>query len=172
MIDLAQLTAVDWVIIVVLTLSFLLSLWRGFVREAISLAGWVVAFIIANMFVDEMAALLSQWVVNPTGRYVVAYAVLFVLTLILATVLRHLAAQVVKVTGLSLLDRLLGTAFGLARGVIIVLVAVYLLRQLMPPQDLLWLDQSQLMPHVDMIGQWAQMLFYNFNDGQSLGITT
>ncbi|MFT4518573.1 MAG: membrane protein required for colicin V production [Halioglobus sp.] len=172
MVDWAQLSTVDWVIIVVLTLSVLLSLWRGFVREAISLAGWVAAFIIANMFADEMAALLSQLIVNPTGRYVVAYAALFVITLVLATVLRRLAAQVVKVTGLSLLDRLLGTAFGFARGVIIILVAVYMLRQLLPPQELLWLDDSQLIPHLDMVSQWAQVLFYNVNDGQGLGITT
>lgn len=171
MVTLAELGAVDWIIIVVLGLSVLLSLWRGFVREAISLAGWIAAFVIANMFVDEMASLLSQWIVNTTGRFVVAYAVLFVITLIVTTVLRHLAVKVVRVTGLSLLDRLLGTVFGFARGVIIILVAVYLMRQLLAPQDLVWLDQSLLMPHLDMVAQWAQMLFYNFNGGQALGIS-
>jgi membrane protein required for colicin V production len=53
----------------------------------------------------------------------------------------------------------LGTVFGFARGIIIVLVVVYVLRQLAPPQNLLWLDESQLMPHVDMLGQWVQALF-------------
>jgi membrane protein required for colicin V production len=143
----------------VLGLSILLSLWRGFVREAVSLAGWIAAFVIANMFVGEMAAFLQQWIANVTGRYVAAYALLFAGMLMVAGIAGKLSAQVVKVTGLTLLDRLLGTVFGFARGIIIVLVVVYVLRQLAPPQNLLWLDESQLMPHVDMLGQWVQALF-------------
>ena len=84
----------------------------------------------------------------------------------LAGVLGRLGSQVVKVTGLSLIDRLLGTAFGFARGIIIVLVLVYMLRQLAPPQNLQWLDQSQLMPHLDMLAQWVQLLFSNYDTGQ------
>jgi membrane protein required for colicin V production len=143
----------------VLGLSILLSLWRGFVREAVSLAGWIAAFVIANMFVGEMAAFLQQWIANVTGRYVAAYALLFAGMLMVAGIAGKLSAQVVKVTGLTLLDRLLGTVFGFARGIIIVLVVVYVLRQLAPPQNVLWLDESQLMPHVDMLGQWVQALF-------------
>ena len=152
-------TAVDWTIIVVLGLSILLSLWRGFVREAVSLAGWVAAFVIANMFVGEVAIFLQQWIANVTGRYVAAYALLFAGTLMVAGIVGKLSAQVVKVTGLTLLDRLLGTVFGFIRGIIIVLVAVYVVRQLAPPQNVLWLDESQLMPYVDMLGQWVQAVF-------------
>tara|TARA_R110002073_G_scaffold314917_1_gene487323 strand:- start:303 stop:788 length:486 start_codon:yes stop_codon:yes gene_type:complete len=159
MVDWVNFTAVDWAIIAVLGLSILLSLWRGFVREAVSLAGWIAAFVIANMFVGEMAAFLQQWIANVTGRYVAAYALLFAGMLMVAGIAGKLSAQVVKVTGLTLLDRLLGTVFGFVRGVIIVLVVVYVLRQLALPQNLLWLDESQLMPHVDMLGQWVQALF-------------
>ena len=159
MVDWVNFTAVDWAIIVVLGLSILLSLWRGFVREAVSLAGWIAAFVIANMFVGEMAAFLQQWIANVTGRYVAAYALLFAGMLMVAGIAGKLSAQVVKVTGLTLLDRLLGTVFGFVRGIIIVLVVVYVLRQLAPPQNLLWLDESQLMPHVDILGQWVQALF-------------
>jgi membrane protein required for colicin V production len=159
MVDWVNFTAVDWAIIAVLGLSILLSLWRGFVREAVSLAGWIAAFVIANMFVGEMAAFLQQWIANVTGRYVAAYALLFAGMLMVAGIAGKLSAQVVKVTGLTLLDRLLGTVFGFARGIIIVLVVVYVLRQLAPPQNLLWLDESQLMPHVDMLGQRVQALF-------------
>ena len=124
MVDWVNFTAVDWAIIVVLGLSILLSLWRGFVREAVSLAGWIAAFVIANMFVGEMAAFLQQWIANVTGRYVAAYALLFAGMLMVAGIAGKLSAQVVKVTGLTLLDRLLGTVFGFVRGIIIVLVVV------------------------------------------------
>ena len=50
MIDWAHLNGVDWVIISVLAVSTLLSLWRGFTREALSLAGWVAALVIALYF--------------------------------------------------------------------------------------------------------------------------
>ncbi len=166
-IDWTQFNAVDWLIVVVLGLSILLSLWRGFTREAISLAGWVEAFVIANMFAAQFSTLLASAIDNITGRYVVAFAILFAGTLVVAGLLARLARQVVKATGLSLLDRLLGTVFGFARGVILVLVAAYLLRQLAPPQNLQWLHESQLMPHIDMLVNWVQRVFNNL--GEDLG---
>lgn len=135
------------------------------------MAGWIAAFFIANMFVGAMEVVLTQWISNVTGRYVAAFAILFVATLVMANVLGALGKQVVRVTGLSLLDRLLGTAFGFARGIIIVLVTVYLLKQLAPPQNLKWLDQAQLMPHVDMLGQWVELLFSRYSAGQNLLIS-
>ena len=172
MIDLAQLNGLDWAIIVVLSLSILLSLWRGFAREAMSLAGWVAAYVIANLFVDELASLLGDWIVNITGRYVVAYAMLFVGTLVVAGISAKLAKQLVKVSGLTVLDRLLGTVFGFARGVILVLVFAYIVRQLLPPKDLQWLHESVLMPHLDMLLYWTQMLFSQLDTGQLPGIST
>lgn len=161
MISLSQLTPVDWGILVVLFCSIVLSLWRGFAREAVSLAGWVAAFVFANMFVAELASVLMRWIDNVTGSYIAAYALLFVGTLVLAGIIAKLSAQVVKVSGLSLLDRILGTVFGLARGIIIIVVAVYIIQHLLPPQDLQFLHRSQLMPYVDMLVQWVQMLFHD-----------
>lgn len=163
--ELAHLTALDWVIIVVLAVSTLLSLWLGFVREAISLAGWVTAFLVANLYVGQLASLLAGSIENMTGRYVAAYAILFVATLIATSFVTSLAGHFVKATGLTVLDRLLGTVFGFARGIILILVVVFVLRQLVPPTELLWLDQSVLMPHVDMLGNWARALFDRANGG-------
>ena len=168
----AQFNAVDWVIIVVLILSTALSLWRGFAREALSLAGWVAAFIIANLFGDEMASLLAGAIENVTGRYVAAYAILFVGTLIVAGLLSKLVAQLVSFTGLTLLDRLLGMVFGFARGVILILVAVFVLQQLVPPGDLQWLHRSQLMPHLEMLAQWTQLMFQQLDTGHGTGLST
>lgn len=164
MISLSQLTPVDWGILVVLFSSIVLSLWRGFAREAVSLAGWVAAFVFANMFVAELASVLVRWIDNLTGSYIAAYALLFVGTLVMAGIIARLSAQVVKVSGLSLLDRILGTVFGLARGIIIIVVAVYIIQHVLPPQDLQFLHRSQLMPYVDMLVQWVQMLFHDLRD--------
>lgn len=160
------LTGVDWVIIVILCVSTLLSLWRGFVREALSLLGWVAAFVIAHLFVDQMAAILSGAISNLTGRYVASYAILFVVTLIAFSVIVRLAGKVVSATGLTILDRLLGTVFGFARGVILILVITYVVQQLVPPENQQWLHQSLLMPHLQLLANWVQAVFASVNSGQ------
>ncbi len=172
MVDWEHFNTADWAIVAILGISILLSLWRGFVREAVSLVGWVAAFVIANMFVNALEVVLTQWIADVTGRYVAAFAILFVATLVMANVLGALATQLIRLTGLSLLDRLLGTAFGFARGIIIVLVLVYVLRHLAPPQNLKWLDQAQLMPYVNMLGQWVELLFSKVSAGQPLVISS
>jgi len=172
MVNLAQLNGLDWLIIVVLAASTLLSLWRGFAREALSLAGWVAAFLIANMFVDQMASVLAGAIDNITGRYVAAFAILFVLSLMAFSLLSMMISRLIKATGLSLLDRLLGTVFGFARGVILILVCVFIIRQLVPAADLEWLHRSQLMPHLDILAQWTQYVFAEFNSGRWSGIST
>ncbi len=172
MIDWAHLNGVDWFIIVVVTVSIGISLWRGCAREAISLAAWVAAFIVANLFVGQLASVLASWIENITGRYVAAYALLFVGTLMLGGVLGMLAAQLMKVTGLSILDRMLGTVFGFARGVILILVMAFVVRQLVPARDLQWLHQSQLMPHLDMLLQWIQTVFHQLGSSDLSELTT
>ena len=93
MVDWTQFNAADWGIISILGLSIVLSLWRGFVREAISLAGWVAAFVVANMYVGNLASFLTPWIDNVTGRYVASYAILLAGTLVVGGITGLLAAQ-------------------------------------------------------------------------------
>jgi len=168
MIELSRLNELDWVIVVVLSLSTVLSLWRGFVREALSLLGWVAAFVVAHLFVDQLSQQLAPYIANITGRYVTSYAVLFVTTLVCFSLFVWLAVKLVRVSGLTVLDRVLGTIFGFARGVIIILVLAYLIQQLVSPADQQWLHQSELMPHLTMLVDWVQTVFANASPGQAI----
>jgi len=159
----AVLNWIDWTIIVVLSASTLLSLWRGFAREALSLAGWVAAFILSNLYADTLAVLLVDFIDNESARYVAAFAVLFVGVLLFFNLLGFLVKQLIRMTGLSLLDRMLGTVFGFARGVIVLLVVVFIVRQMLPADSQQALRQSQLMPHLDMLMQWTQSMFGKMN---------
>jgi membrane protein required for colicin V production len=150
---------VDWAIIAVLTVSTLISLWRGFAREALSLLGWVTAFVLANLFADRLSDLLSQFINNEPARYMAAFALLFVGVLLLFNLLGIVVRQLIRLTGLSPLDRLLGTVFGFARGLIILLVVAFILRQLMPASNQQAFNQSLLMPHLDLLMQWVQSTF-------------
>ena len=163
---------VDWVVVALVGLSTLVSLWRGFAREALSLAGWVAAFVIANLFSVQMAALLAGVIDNVTGRYLAGFAILFIPTLLVTGVVNLLVRQLIRATGLGTLDRLLGTVFGLARGLIVVLVVVFVVRQLAPPEEQTWLFESQLVPHLDMLAQWVQTVFSQAQSGQATAIST
>jgi len=67
------LNAADWTIISVIGISLLISLLRGFVKEALSLVGWILAFIVAMVFSDHLASLLSGSIEDDTGRTIVAF---------------------------------------------------------------------------------------------------
>lgn len=147
----------DWIILTVVSLSTLLSLWRGFVKEALSLAAWVAAFFVSIAFATRLSAQMQDLIVNDGLRYAAAYVILFAATLLLGALLNKLLAELLKITGLSGMDRLLGTVFGFARGLVIVVVAVFVVRALVP--DLQAVEQSLLLPQVMMVVQWAEANF-------------
>ena len=148
------LNAADWVIITVVGLSMLISLLRGFVREAFSLAGWVLGFVVAMVFADRLAYLLTGFINDATGRDIVAFALLFVLTLIAVALAGKLLRSLVQFAGLGLLDRVLGMAFGFARGVFILLTAVVMLRELLDLDRFGWWQSSVLLPHLLLLKDW------------------
>ena len=148
------LNAADWAIITVIGLSTLLSLLRGFVREAFSLLGWVAAFLVAMVFTDRFAYLLSNSIHDPTGRQIVAFAILFVATLIVVALVSKLVQSVVEFVGLGSLDRVLGMGFGLARGVFVLLAAIAVLRPAFQLERFDWWRGSQLLPHLLLMEGW------------------
>lgn len=145
----------DWLIVAVIVLSSAISLVRGFVKEALSLATWVLAFIIARMFWANLAQLLSQWVESPTLQMTIAFAGLFIATLMVGAMINHLIVEVVRLTGLTGTDRVLGTLFGMIRGVVIMVVAVTLLRLTAVAEESWW-RQSVLIPHLQVIEGWSR----------------
>lgn len=118
------MTVVDVVVIFVIFLSALFSLIRGFVKEAISLATWIIAIWLAATFAPKLAAALPNSLESEAVRQAVGFGVLFVLTLMVGALVNMLVAQVVKKTGLSSADRIFGVAFGILRGGLIIIVFV------------------------------------------------
>jgi membrane protein required for colicin V production len=124
-----------------------ISLIRGFVREALALAGWFIAIWVSFYYMDKMAALLSPRLDLPASILsLVAFVILFILTLILAALVTNLIAALVDQTGLSGTDRTIGMLFGIARGIIIVGILVLLAGFTLVPQDIWW-KESVLIVH-------------------------
>ena len=146
---------IDIVIIALIVLSAILSLFRGFVTEALDLAAWLVAFWVAMTFYVDLAGWLSQWVSLPSAQKPVAFAALFICTWILGAVLNYLAGKLVAKTGLTGTDRMLGVVFGAARGGVIVAILVLLAGLTALPQDPWWQD-SQLLGYFEELATWMR----------------
>jgi len=138
------MTVVDVVVIFVICLSALFSLIRGFVKESISLATWVIAIWLAATFASKLAAALPSGIESEAVRQAVGFGILFVLTLIVGAIVNTLVNQVVKKTGLSGADRVFGVAFGILRGALIIIVFVFI-GGMTPLPDSEWWQSSILL---------------------------
>lgn len=112
---------VDWVLLAVLVLSAAVGLWRGLVFEVLSLLGWVAAYIAAQALSSTVAPLLPVGVPDGPVNQGAAFALVFVLSLVIWTLLSRLLRLIVHATPLQLIDRVLGGGFGLLRGVVLML---------------------------------------------------
>ena len=119
-------SAVDWILLAVLGLSFLLGLWRGIVQEVLSLAGWVVAFYVSQIYAPMAAAWLPMQGSSQMLRYAAGFVVVFVAVLVATVLVSWVVKKLVSAVGLGPLDRLLGSLFGLMRGVVILLAVTVL----------------------------------------------
>lgn len=146
------MTFIDWTILAILIISSLISLKRGFVKEALSLATWILALIIARMFSAKLAFFLTDLILSPNWRLAAAFAILFATTLVVGAMINHLLSEVIRMTGLTGTDRVLGMVFGVLRGLIIVVVLLALARVILPPE---MLEGAILVKHFDPVITWT-----------------
>lgn len=132
------MTVFDYVVIAILGLSILLSVVRGLVREVLALLAWVVAFVAANFFAGPLAALLPSGIANVEVRLLIGFGVAFVVVLLSMSLLALSASRLVKNVGLGVEDRVLGGVFGLARGMLVIMVLVLLAGLTSLPKQPVW----------------------------------
>lgn len=143
----------DYCILATLALSVLMGLWRGLIGEVLALACWIVAVWVAWMFGPQVAMQFTK-VDVPSARLLIGYALCFIAVLIAGAIVSFLMRKLIRGSGLSGTDRLLGMVFGLARGVALVTLVVLLLGFTPFPRDPWW-HQSQLLPSFQQGAQWA-----------------
>lgn len=134
------MTIFDYLVLFVLVSSVIISTLRGLVKEILSLLGWVVAFVVANMYGAKLAPLLPELIPGEATRLIAAYVILFLGVRVLMGLLSLAIGALITASGLSLADRGLGGLFGLARGIVIVLAAVILCGMTSIPQQDFWKD--------------------------------
>lgn len=134
------MTLFDYLILFVLVCSIVISTMRGLIKEILSLVSWIVSFVVANAYGAILAGWLPNFIPGQTMRLIVGFLVLFIGVRLLMALLMKAADALIKASGLSLADRGLGGLFGLARGCVIVMVAVLLSGMTSIPQQTFWKD--------------------------------
>lgn len=132
------MTIFDYAVLVIIGLSIILSVMRGLVAEVLSIAGWVAAFFVAKSYTSEILPMMPLDIPTESLRVLAAFLVLFLATLLVATLLAIALSAILKKIGLGWLNRLLGALFGIVRGLLIVCIIVFLAGLTDIPKDTRW----------------------------------
>jgi len=149
-------TIADIVILLVIFISLLLGFWRGFVKEAFSLASWVAAVLVAGFFSAPLADLMTGVLANATARRLLASVLLFVLVMFTGALLGNIMSSLTAKIGLRSVDRALGSVFGLFRGLIIVLLVLFLTRPFQFSES--WFQDSVLASRLMLVVDYLESL--------------
>ena len=146
---------IDYAIVGLIGISLVIGLIRGFVKEAFSLAMWGVAIWVGLNFSREFSGFLVSVVSLPSALIAAAFAILFLITLMLGGLIGLLLGELVKRTGLTGSDRFAGMLFGIIRGMVVVAVCVMLAGLTPLPEDSWW-KESVLIPPFQSLAMWLR----------------
>ncbi|HYR37267.1 MAG TPA: CvpA family protein [Burkholderiales bacterium] len=135
------MTWLDYGVIALLILSIVWGAWRGLVHEVLSLAGWILAFVVGNLFAAPLSEMFPA-AMRPELRVVIAFALVFIGTLVVAALLSALLTKFIKVSVLHSLNRWLGALFGLLRGLVIIVVLAMVAGLSSLPRKSVWTDSA------------------------------
>ena len=155
------MTQVDTLILSVIAISSAFGVWRGFIKEILSLLSWIAALLVSRVYSESLAGMLGGLIDNPSVRYATAFSILFVIIIMLGTALNHFMSKLLVVTGLKTLDRLLRAVFGVARGTVIVLVVLFILNVFVSGSE--WWQQSILIPYGMVLIEESQIFIDDMN---------
>ena len=163
-----QIIWVDFVVITVLVLSFGLGVFRGIVRELLSLSSWIISIWLAYLYGDNLAVMIVPWVESERLSGLIGYVVVFIAVLGLLSLVGALLFKLFRVAGLTGTDRFLGGLFGCLRGVVVVTVLLFV-AEWTPATGQVWFRESQIVPYFDVPLTWLKSMVVEQLSIDSLG---
>ncbi len=137
-----MLNILDIIIIAIITTSGLIGVFRGLVREIMSLVGWIVSAWLAWRFANVFASVFDSVIQSADVRKAAAFILIFLLSLLLFALISFFISKVMNKSPLKGMDRTLGMIFGLLRGVIIVAILVILIQSTQFAKESWWLGST------------------------------
>lgn len=143
-------TIIDGVVAIIIVLSALLAYSRGFVREALAIAGWILATIVAFVFADQVQPLVRQ--IPVVGDFIgdscelsviAAFAAVFAVVLVIVSIFTPLFSSLIQRSALGGLDQGVGFLFGALRGILLVAVAFFVYQTVLETQDIEMVENSR-----------------------------
>lgn len=143
-------TIIDGVVAAIILVSAILAYSRGFVREGMAIAGWIVAAVVAYMFAPQAVPLvreipyLDQYLAESCELAVIAaFAGVFAVALVLASIFTPLFSALIQRSALSGLDQGLGFLFGVLRGLLLVAIALVIYDRVVLSESIPMVDDSR-----------------------------
>ena len=128
----------DWAIVIVLGLSTVVGVARGVIREVLSIVGWVVGIVFALKWSPDLAEKIPLDSLSPAVKTILAAIIIAVFCVFAIGLLGTLLRKMLEVANISAEDRILGSVFGLLRGVVFVCAAVFLAGMTSAPSTQMW----------------------------------
>jgi membrane protein required for colicin V production len=157
----------DLTVLIVVGLSALLSFYRGFIREILSLGGWIVAAIVTLRYLEPATEYLKPQIGNAAISVAVASIGLFLVTLILFSILTRMVIKFLKLEEkVGLLDNLAGLCFGFARGALIVAIGFFIMSKFYSSEENLpkGVREAMTRPYVEKAAHWLSTLMPGYLD--------
>lgn len=147
------MTAADWIIVIVIAVSVLQAAISGFFHEAFGIAGLILGYLLAAWNYERLAARYAPYLKSMWLGEIAAFLVIFLAVALVAGLAGRVVRHIVKEAGLSFVDRILGGALGLLRGILMVAVVLMSMAAFTPTST--WLEGSQLAPYFLVVGRAA-----------------
>lgn len=144
---------IDLAILGVIALSMVTGFVRGFVKEVVALCVWVASLWIAFHYYKLLDPYLASYITDMNGRKVASFLIFFLGSLILGGLFNALLTFILKRTGLSGTDRVLGMVFGFGRGVFIISLVMMVVKVTVPDTTV-YSKESQFYDKFNPIVLW------------------
>lgn len=151
------ITLLDIIVLSVMLISGILAMVRGFLREVFSILSWAVAAGVTVYFYKSALPVVKQYISQDSAALAVTVALLFLGTLLIASIVTARISDLVLDSRIGALDRTLGFAFGLARGLLLMVIALLFFNWLVPPEKQPpWVANAKSLPAITKAGEWLK----------------
>lgn len=150
-----NLPLIDVAISAFFIISILIGLYRGFIKEALSVVAWVLAAVVAFTFGELVSAYIKPFIKQEPLNLAVAYVVVFLIAIIILSIIAHVVSQLFASFGMKGIDRTLGGVFGVLRAALVVAMLI-LVGRFMAMDNQQWWTDSGILEYFEPTAEWLK----------------